>query len=572
LSAAFRTVLVCSALLKITLAVVFADLPPRYDETEYVEFARAIREDGEPPRLWRAPLYQWFVAYAAALTGGGLLGVRLLQALLSAAASVLVYRAGRRVAGARAAFWAGAAVAFYPAHVAFSHYLWSETLYGFLTVLALERLLAADERGGAGPVLLAGLALGLATLTRSTGLVLLAVSAVWLAAGRGRAGLLRATAVSAVAAAVVLPWTLQASARAGRVVLTDVNDSFNLWSGNNEYIPPDLQGVWALGLPLENGLDARFLAYYPDDAFRRDVPVRMAEDGVTDAQGPDGAEWYREQARRELRRDPAGFLHRLPRKLAAFWAPDFFLPRHLLRDWYGPTPPALAAGLTLLTWVASAGALIAGPAALVALRRSRFRSLASAWIGVYLAVHAVAYGHSRTHQPLVPLLLLAVAAFLFDEHSAPPWRRLAQRGPAPAALAVAGWVSVWPILGGLYVSPGPRHAGMAKLLAAGRELPLPGAQRQAWMLACVEASRGRNAEASRMLAASRHADLAWTWLLRALMAETAQESRAFVEKALQREPSLEAAQALSRRLDRMGVPGAEEAWSGVPADRLESRE
>jgi hypothetical protein len=571
LSAAFRIVLVGSALLKIILAIVFADMPPRYDETEYVEFARAIREDGEPPRLWRAPLYQWFVAYASALTGGGLLGVRLLQAVLSVVASALVYRIGRRVSGERAALWAGAAAAFYPSQVAFSHYLWSETLYGFFTVLALERLLAADERGGRGPLLLAGAALGLATLTRSTGLVLLVASAGWLAFGRGRPGAARAAVVAVVAAAVVLPWTMQASARAGRLVVTDVNGDFNLWSGNNEYIPPDLQGVWALGLPLENGLDARFLAYYPDDAFRRDVPVRMAQDGVTDAQGPDGAAWYREQARRELRRNPAGFLHRLPKKLAAFWAPDFFLPRHLLRDWYGPTPPALAAGLTVLTWAAAAVALLAGPAALVALRRSRFRSLALVWVAAYLAVHAVAYGHSRMHQPLVPLLLLAVAAFLFDTGDAPRMRRLVRAAPV-AALAIAAWISVWPILGGLYVHPGPRHAGMARLLAAGRELPLPGTQRQAWMLATVEASRGRNEEASRMLAESRHADLAWTWLLRALMAQTPEESRTFVAKALQRDPALEAAQALSRRLDRLGVPGAAEAWSGVPADRLESKE
>ncbi|MGQ0722194.1 MAG: ArnT family glycosyltransferase [Candidatus Eiseniibacteriota bacterium] len=572
MSPAFRYVLVGSALLKIILAVVFADLPPRYDETEYVEFARAIREDGEPPRLWRAPLYQWFVAYASALTGGGLLGVRLLQAVLSVVASALVYRIGRRVAGERAAFWAGTAVAFYPSHVAFSHYLWSETLYGFLTVLALERLLAADEGGGRGRLLLAGVALGFATLTRSTGLVLLVTSAAWLALGRGRTGVLRAAVVCAAAAVVVLPWTMQASVRAGRLVVTDVNDSFNLWSGNNEYIPADLQGVWALGLPLENGLDARFLAYYPDDAFRRDVPVRMAEAGVTDAQGPDGAAWYRDQARRELRRDPLGFLHRLPKKLAAFWAPDFFLPRHLLRDWYGPTPPALAAGLTVLTWAASAVALIAGPAALVALSRSRFRSLALSWIGVYLSVHGMAYGHSRMHQPLVPVLLLAVAAFLFGTGDSSRVRRLVRRGAPVAALAVVAWISVWPILGGLYVHPGPRHAGMARLLAAGRELPLPGTQRQAWMLATVEASRGRNEEASRMLAESRHADLAWTWLLRALMAHTPEESRAFVGKALERDPALEAAESLSRRLDRLGVPGTTEAWSEVPADRLESKE
>ena len=41
MSPAFRAVLVVSGLLKIVLAVSFANLEPRYDETEYLEFGPA---------------------------------------------------------------------------------------------------------------------------------------------------------------------------------------------------------------------------------------------------------------------------------------------------------------------------------------------------------------------------------------------------------------------------------------------------------------------------------------------------------------------------------------------------
>jgi 4-amino-4-deoxy-L-arabinose transferase-like glycosyltransferase len=121
LSPAFRNVLLLSAALKIVLAVVFADLAPRYDEIEYVRFGAEIRDLGAEPRLWRAPLHQWFIAGTSAITGGRLIGTRLAQALLSILATWLTYRIGRRIRGERAGFWAGALVAFYPSHIAFAH-------------------------------------------------------------------------------------------------------------------------------------------------------------------------------------------------------------------------------------------------------------------------------------------------------------------------------------------------------------------------------------------------------------------------------------------------------------------
>jgi len=548
LSAAFRWVLLASALLKLALAIHFGELAPRYDETEYVEFGRAIYAEGAEPRLWRAPLYQWFIAGGMALGNGRLVGVRILQVLLSVGTTWLVYRIGRGLRGERVGFAAGTLVAFYPSQVAFSHLFWSETVYGFFAVLAFHRLLATEGRGGAKAAVGAGVALGLASLTRSAGLVLLAASLAWLVLGRGRRGLVLGAVTLATVAAVLAPWSIGASLRAGEPVPVDVNSGFNVWSGNNEYIPSDVQGLWALGLPLENGLDDRFLLYFPDDEWRREVPVRMARAGVTDAQGPDGARWYRTQAMREVRRDPLGVLRRLPKKLAAFWAPDFFLPRHLLRDWYGPTSPALAALLVLLTWAAAAVALVAGPAALAALHPGRFRALAAWWVGTYLLVHGLAYGHSRLHQPLVPVLLLCVCALLFDPDVAPSRRRLLRLGLPVAALVVAAWVSVFPILGGLYVNPGPRHAAMARALATGRELPLPGTKRQLWMLARVEASLGRNEEASRMLERSRHAEEPWSFILRALMTPDRDEAERLLGEALVRQPGLDSAQDLMRRL------------------------
>ncbi len=564
MSPRFRWILIASGLLKLALAIAFADIPPRYDETEFLAYGRAIAEEGAAPVLWRAPGYQWFVATGLLGAGGRVIGVRLLQVLLSVAASFLVYRIGRRRFGERVGLAAGAFVAFYPSHVAFSHLLWSETLYGFLILWGAERALAADERGSSLAALVAGALLGAAVLTRSLGALMLAATAVWIllgrggteAAGRRRRDRMRLAAALLVGGVlVVLPWSLSASRWAGRAVLVDVNTGFNLWSGNNEYIPADAPGLWSVGLGLENGVTLPL----PDTHWRGDVVARMRADGVVEQLGPDGDLWYRREALSTIRADPVGFIARMPRKLCALWAPDFFLPRHLLRDWYGRTPPPLATGLTWLTWLAAAVPLLGGAAALAVLRRDRLRLLTLLWLGVSLLAHVIAYGHTRMHQPLVPFLVLAVAAVVFAEQR--PVVRAGGcwgRGLFWGGVALATWVIISPLVGGLYLMPGPRHAGCARTLAAGRHLPLAGSHRLAWMLAGVEAAAGRTEAADAVLAEPGIGERAWSLLLRGLLAPDIERREELLREALERDPELyDAAWHLARsRLARGDSEGA----------------
>ena len=520
--------------MKIALAVHFGDLPPHYDETEFLAYGNAIASEGSAPNLWRAPGYQTLVAIGLSVAGGRPVGVRILQVLLSVAACLLVYRIARRRGGERAGFWAGTFVCFYPSHVAFSHLLWSETLYGFLLLAAVDRLLAADRTGRLRPAILAGVLFGLTALTRSLGLALLAVSALWLWRFRGDR-LAAAAALVGAAVLVVLPWSIHASGRAGRLVVVDVNAGFNLWSGNNEHIPPDVQGIWSVGLPLDADMGSRLYDFLPDSAWRPEIPWRMGQDGVTEQLGPDGEIWYRERGLRTIREDPLAFVARIPRKVAALWAPDFFLPRHVLRDWYGPAPPALAAMLLALTWVAAAVPLIAGPVALGAMRADRFRSLLALFVLVTVAAHSLAYGHSRMHQPLVPLLVIAVAIFLLDRDEAPDRRRLLAIGAPWGAVALVLWIFAFPIVAGLYVLPNARHASVVRVLALGRHLPLPGTPRLSWMLANVELASGRREAAGRILAADDHP---WSLFLRAWSAPDPVTAEPFLREALARDPDL----------------------------------
>lgn len=553
-------VLLVSGLLKVALALYFADLPPRFDEQEFLDFGRRVAA-GEDPVPWRAPGYQWFVALGLRAAGGSAGGVRVLQALLSVATTWLVWRLGRRRFGERAAFAAATFVAFYPALVAFSHLLWTETLYAALIVLAFERTLAFEESRDLRAAAAAGVASGLAALVRSSGLVLLAASLAWLLFRGRRHAAPGAGILALVAVLVIAPWSFHASQRCGRLVLVDTNSGYNLWSGNNRYVPADLQGVWGVGLPLLNGveegwgrrlqakgLDPEFARALPFGEWRAEMPARWAEAGIDDISSPAADDRFREEGLREILRDPVTFLARVPRRLAAFWSPDFFLPRHLLRDWYGAVPPALAATLLVLGWAAAAVPLLLGPAALLSCRSSPIGSLAVAWLGVTLALHAATFGVSRMHEPLVPMLVLAVAAARWSDVAGFERRPARLGGIVVTGLAACGWLVALPVVVGLYIAPGPRHVGVARALGEVRQLPLPGTRWAAWMVAQVEAARGDDAAAEKVLEEPKHADEPWSLYYRALVAKDDVASRVLLDGALAREPSLRPAQLLRRAL------------------------
>ena len=505
-SSSMRAVLLVSLLGKLGLAWWFADLEPHYDERQFLRQAQALAGGAGFESFFRAPGYTLFMAAGLWLGGGHVIGVRILQVLLSTATAFLAYRIGRSEWGERAGFWAGLLVAFYPSQIAFSHWLWAETLYTALILLAFERLLALDRSGGRSTAVVAGLSLAAASLVRSTGLGLLVLSVGWLAwrwrQGTGKASLRLIGLLLAVAIGVVASWSIPASQRADCLVVVDLNGPFNLWSGNAAEIPEGLPGLFGVGLPLDVPLDSRVSEFRPFDAWRAELPGRLAAAGVEERFGCDGAAWFRDQALSDIAKAPGAFLARIPVKLAAFWSPDFFVARHLLRGWYGEGPGGVALLLVLLTLAAACIPLIAGPVGLVAAPPSHFRSLALFWIGLYLAVHALTFGVSRMHFPLVPLLLLAVvgASEALRGGRAGEIRRRALRRGLPLGVGIAvAWALIAPLVIGLYVAPAPQQAALLRSVAGLRHWPTPGSEFLAWHLASVEASLGNEARAREVL-------------------------------------------------------------------------
>ena len=134
---------------------------PIMDPLYHHQWALAIIRGGWLNQLpyFRAPLYPHLLALSYLIFGVNLLIPRIIQALLAAFSSYLVYRISCKLFSERIGFYSGFITALYPTLIYFDGELLIPSLLVFLTLLGFYLLI--NER-----LLLAGLTFGLAAVTR----------------------------------------------------------------------------------------------------------------------------------------------------------------------------------------------------------------------------------------------------------------------------------------------------------------------------------------------------------------------------------------------------------------------
>jgi 4-amino-4-deoxy-L-arabinose transferase-like glycosyltransferase len=166
--------------------------------------------------LKRPPLYPWMLYGEQLLFGPSFVPIIAFQHLLGAVGVVLTYWIGRLAWGdAALGRWAGglAAVllAFSSSTLRWEHFLMTEGPFAFLFTLVMFLIVLGLRRRTAWPWAAAGLALGLAILTRPAGQVALFVvpPMVLMVERSWRAALWKSALVFAVCAVVTVPWMLR---------------------------------------------------------------------------------------------------------------------------------------------------------------------------------------------------------------------------------------------------------------------------------------------------------------------------------------------------------------------------
>lgn len=222
------------------------------DSAAYERIARGLHENGEfeqaGPGTPAHPQPASNYSPGLPLLAGGLFElagdddvrlVRILLALISAAAIPVVYSIGRRLAGPDAGLAAAAVIAFYPPLVGNAGMLLTEPLAGTLLAAGILAILRARDQAGPMSWLLAGLLLGLTTLVRPEFLIVTACLALALILIEIRGGVgyaVRPVAVLLLASLVAIaPWTLRNVIEYERVVPLSTGGGQTLFAGS--YMP-----------------------------------------------------------------------------------------------------------------------------------------------------------------------------------------------------------------------------------------------------------------------------------------------------------------------------------------------
>jgi len=163
----------------------------------------------------RAPLWPLAIAAIYAVLGEHDMMVRLFLSLVGAGTCVLIYYFVRDLFGSRIALIAGLAASVYPFLFIYDGWLYSESLYIFLLFAFCYALYRLQRTPSRSLMLISGILLGLVSLTRPNGLIILGLFIAWaMVLGIAKVQTWRillqsVVLITLVTLVIILPWTIR---------------------------------------------------------------------------------------------------------------------------------------------------------------------------------------------------------------------------------------------------------------------------------------------------------------------------------------------------------------------------
>ncbi|MGI6595157.1 MAG: glycosyltransferase family 39 protein [Candidatus Ratteibacteria bacterium] len=183
---------------------------------------------------FRPPLYPFILTILYSLKFN-LLGIRLIQCVVSSLTVLLIYLTGKNLFSERVGLWSAIISAIYPFFIFYNGFLLTEICFIFLTVLAVYTIIGSEDK----PLLWlkSGISLGLAGLCRPTMQLYLPVVLIHTA-------FLRATAKEKIKkmffivlffSITVSPWVIRNYVVFGKFIPGTTMGGRVFWEGNNPY-------------------------------------------------------------------------------------------------------------------------------------------------------------------------------------------------------------------------------------------------------------------------------------------------------------------------------------------------
>ena len=406
------------------------------DERHYHQLATNLADGNgfgwAPGKLtsMRPPLYPAFIAATWAVTGSrSLVAVRSAQIAIGLGSIALLFGIVRRVFDRRTAIVAAVIFGLYPSLLFSGVLILSETLFIGLLLLAIRGCLALFDGGNRWLALGTGVVLGLSALTRSIlwPFPAVLVPFLWFASrGSARQKAAVCGLVLAGYSMALGPWAIRNTRLQHTPVLVDTMGGINLLTGNYAFTPEDR--MW-------DGVRLTGAALWSAPLTTRPEAAKWT-DGQKDR-------WARTAAVEFMTAHPLLTLKRSILKLADLWGLEREWVAGIQQRLYQPPkwfailsmtlvlcsyPAALLLGVLGFFWVRPADP-----------RAHWFFLLVIAFTSL---LHAVTFGHSRYHLPLVPLVALYASAALVNRDVVRHHMRTGSRTLAPLLVAAA-CLAVW---------------------------------------------------------------------------------------------------------------------------------
>lgn len=407
--------------------------PGIVDEQHYIQIARNILDGygfawvpGRPTSI-RPPLYPWLLSVIFSVAGrANFQAVRILQLVFALLTTGGVYLLGRLAFDARVGRYAAALFWLYPSLIFFNFVLLTETLFTMLVVAFAVLAVALIQTPRSWIALSCGVALGLGALTRSVLWpfpFLFCPALALLLKGSLRTRLALPALVLAGYSVAVVPWAVRNTRLQGTLTVIDSMDGQHFRMGNYENTPDERMWAGAQNSHEENW----------GEQAARETGQRVTE-GSKD-------QWALRKAVTYIVTHPGITLRRSMIRFADFWGIEREFVAGVQEGLFSPPRWFVAAGAVAIGFgyvaiviLGAAGIWLHAPT-----RRAHMMLLLP--VLAITGAHTLAFGHSRYHIPLIPILCLYGAALLSAREPI-AWRRY-RPALVGAAISITIFISIW---------------------------------------------------------------------------------------------------------------------------------
>lgn len=411
-------IMIVGLVLRISLFSVFHEQPLSIvDEQHYQAIAENILSSGEialqtgKPTAIRPPIYPIFLSTIYFISGSSNPDVvRGVQMVLSMVLIYLTFVLGTTVSGPKIGVMAAAVMAIYPSYLFFTHLILTEVLFTVFLLLYIIQIIYQFKRSlRPWTMLPVGICLGLAALTRSVMYPFLLIHVALIIVNYRKKLKVAVPAVLWLimgCAVVIGPWSIRNYKLFGEFVPVGTMGGLNVYMGNYAHTPTNR--AWtAVDL---TGKKAWYFGHEEELAKMNEAQKQK---------------WAIQKAREFVFSNKGLTLKRMIIKFANFWGLERSVVGAMTHGLWEPfSRNSWWMMITMMSILMSYCMVAIGATyGFIFIFKPLSPTLTFILILIlyFSAIHAMAFGHSRYHLPLIPVLALFFSVFISE------WRKLLHR-------------------------------------------------------------------------------------------------------------------------------------------------